>query len=199
MGLRLRHLTVSTSMYRLRMRLSLVRSHTFLAAFLAVGGCASGPTMTPPDVPAKLRPPSGEVLFLEARASGVQIYECALKPGQPPTYEWTFRGPEAALVDLSGRSLGKHYAGPTWESNDGSSVVGEVKASDTTSGENAIPWLLLTRKATAGSGTFTATTSIQRVRTVGGIAPAEACSASNAAQLSRVPYTATYYFYRAAR
>ena len=39
MGLRLRHLTVPTSMYRLRMRLSLVRSCVLLAAFLAVGGC----------------------------------------------------------------------------------------------------------------------------------------------------------------
>jgi Protein of unknown function (DUF3455) len=182
-----------------RMRLSLILVYALSAAFLAGSGCASGPTITPPEVPANLRPSSGEVLFLEARASGVQIYECVLKPGQPPTYDWTFKGPEAALVDRSGHSLGKHYAGPTWESNDGSSVVGEVKAHDSGPSANAIPWLLLTAKATAGSGTFSATTSIQRVRTVGGVAPSEACGASNAAQVARVPYTATYYFYRAAR
>jgi hypothetical protein len=181
------------------MQLSFLRAYTLSAAFLAVIGCASGPTTTPPEVPAKLRPPSTEVLFLEARGSGVQIYECALKPGQPVTYEWIFRGPEAALMDPSGRSLGKHYAGPTWESNDGSSVVGAVKAQDSGPSASAIPWLLLTAKATAGSGAFSATTSIQRVRTVGGVVPSEACSASNAAQLARVPYTATYYFYRAAR
>jgi hypothetical protein len=181
------------------MRLSLLLAYALSVALLAVGGCASAPTITAPEVPTNLRPSPGEVLFLEARASGVQIYECALKAGQPPTYEWTFRGPEAALVDSSGRSLGKHNAGPTWKSNDGSSVVGEVKAHDSGPSANAIPWLLLTAKTTAGSGAFSATTSIQRVRTVGGVAPSEACSASNAAQVARVPYTAKYYFYRAAR
>lgn len=181
------------------MRSSLLRAYVLSAAFLAAIGCANVPSTTPPDVPASLRPPSGEVLFLEAHASGVQIYRCALKPGQPPTYEWLFRGPEAVLVDRSGRSLAKHYAGPTWQSNDGSSVVGQVKASAAGPSARSIPWLLLTAKATAGSGLFTATTSIQRVRTAGGVAPSEACSASNAAQLAQIPYTATYYFYRAAR
>jgi hypothetical protein len=181
------------------MQLPFLRACALSAAFLAVSGCASGPAITPPEVPANLRPPSGEVLFLEARGSGVQIYECVLKPGQPPAYEWIFRGPEAALVDPSGHSLGKHYAGPTWESNDGSSVVGEIKAHDPGPSANAIPWLILTTKATAATGAFSATTSIQRVRTVGGIAPSEACGASNAAQVARVPYSATYYFYRAAR
>jgi hypothetical protein len=181
------------------MAVSQLPAYALSAVFLAVSGCASVPTIVPPQVPASLRPPSGEVLFLEARGSGVQIYECALRPGQPPAYEWTFRGPEAALVDGSGRSLGKHYAGPTWQSNDGSAVVGQVKASDPGPSANAVPWLLLTSKSTTGSGTFSATTSIQRVRTVGGVAPAEACNASNAAQMARVPYTASYYFYRAAR
>ena len=181
------------------MQLSFLLAYALAAAFLAVGGCANGPAIAPPDVPPNLRPPSAEVLFLEARGSGVQIYECALKPGQPLTYGWIFRGPEAALVDRSGHSLGKHYAGPTWESNDGSSVVGALKAQDSGPRASAIPWLLLTAKTTAGTGVFSATTSIQRLQTVGGVAPAEACGAANAAQLARVPYTATYYFYRAAR
>jgi len=43
------------------------------------------------------------------------------------------------------------------------------------------------------------TTSVQRVKTVGGIAPAEPCGATNAKQVARVPYTATYYFYRASQ
>jgi hypothetical protein len=182
-----------------RMRSSLLLAYALAAALLAVGGCASAPTITAPEVPAALRPPAGEMLFLEARGSGVQIYECAPKPDRPVTYAWIFRGPEAALVDSSGHSMGKHYAGPTWESNDGSSVVGKVQAQDPGPSANAIPWLLLTAKATAGSGTFSVTTSIQRLKTVGGVAPSEACGASNAAQVARVPYTATYYFYRAAR
>jgi hypothetical protein len=176
-----------------------LRGYALIAVVLAASGCAGAPTLTAPDAPAALRPPAGDVLFLEARGSGVQIYECALKPGAPPTYEWTFKGPEAALTDGSGHSLGKHYTGPTWESNDGSSVVGKVKAQDPGPSASAVPWLLLTAKTTSGSGIFSATTSIQRLKTVGGVAPTEACGASNAAQVARVPYTATYYFYRAAR
>jgi Protein of unknown function (DUF3455) len=180
------------------MRSFVTPSKALLAVvILAAIGCAGSPTIAPPEVPPNLRPPATEVLFLEARASGVQIYECAPKAGQQATYEWTFRAPEAALVDHSGRSLGKHYAGPTWESNDGSSVVGELKARDPGPSRTAVPWLLLAAKTTAGTGVFSATASIQRVQTAGGVAPSAACSASNAAEVARVPYTATYYFYRA--
>jgi hypothetical protein len=167
-----------------------------LAAAVLAGGCASGPAVTPPEVPAALRPPAGQVVFLEALATGVQIYECASKPDQPATYEWTFRAPEAALADRSGRSLGKHYAGPTWEGTDGSSVAAEVKARDPGPDRTAIPWLLLGTKSSSGAGVFTPTKSVQRVKTVGGLAPSEACTAANARQMARVPYTATYFFYR---
>jgi len=167
-------------------------------ASLAVSGCATNSNVASPEVPANLRPPSGQVVFLEALASGVQIYECTPKPGEPTAYEWAFRAPEAALVDRLGRTLGKHYAGPTWESTDGSSVVGEVKARDPGPNPSTIPWLLLSAKATAGAGMFSATKSIQRVQTVGGATPTAPCSATNAKQVARVPYTATYYFYRAA-
>lgn len=150
-----------------------------------------------PEVPATLRPPAGQVVYLEALATGVQIYECTSKRDDPSAYEWAFRAPEAALVDRSGRSLGKHYAGPTWESVDGSTVVGEVKAADPGPRRSAVAWLLLGAKATTGGGTFGQAKSIQRVQTVGGVAPSEPCSATNAKQVARVPYTASYYFYRA--
>lgn len=168
-----------------------------IAALLSVNACASAPVVTAPEVPANLRPPAGQVLFLEALASGVQIYECASKPEQPSSYEWAFRAPEASLTDATGRHLGKHFAGPTWESTDGSSVVGEVKARDPGPDPSAIPWLLLGVKSGTGAGVLGRTTSIQRVKTVGGVAPAEPCGATNAKQVARVPYTATYYFYRA--
>jgi Protein of unknown function (DUF3455) len=168
------------------------------AAMLAAGGCVSSPGVVPPEVPANLRPPAGQIAFLETLATGVQIYECAPKADQPAVYGWGFRAPEAALADRSGRSIGKHYAGPTWESTDSSSVVGEVKARDPGPTASAIPWLLLGAKSTAGAGLFSTTKSIQRVQTAGGVAPSEPCSAANAKQVVRVPYTATYYFYRAA-
>jgi hypothetical protein len=168
------------------------------SAVLIAAGCANVPRIAAPEVPAALRPAADQVLFLEALASGFQIYECDPKPDQPAVYEWVFRAPEATLADRSGRSLGKHYAGPTWESVDGSSVVGEIKARDPGPTASAIPWLLMSAKATAGAGVFGPTKSVQRVQTVGGVMPAQACGVSNARQVVRVPYAATYYFYRGA-
>jgi len=186
------------------MKTTITRLLTTSALLLAVGhsfaadSAPSGPPPALPDVPASLRPPAGQVVYLEALATGVQIYECTSKRDDPSKYEWAFRAPEAALADHSCRSLGKHYAGPTWKSVDGSTVVGEVKASDPGPRQSAIAWLLLGAKATTGGGTFGQAKSIQRLKTVGGVAPSEPCSATNAKQVARVPYTASYYFYRAA-
>ena len=165
-----------------------------LLALAILAGCVAMQASVPTEVPATLRAPAGESRYLEALATGVQIYECSQKPDS--AYEWAFKGPEATLADRSGRALGRHYAGPTWESSDGSTVVGEVKARDPGPSSSAIPWLLLAAKANTGSGTFAAARSIQRVATAGGLAPGEACSGANLKQLARVPYTATYYFYR---
>ncbi len=165
-----------------------------IPAFAIAAGCATAQPLASPEVPAALRPPAGQTLYLEALATGVQIYECSQKTDS--SYEWAFKAPEASLADRSGHSLGKHYGGPTWESSDGSTVVGEVKAKDSGPRPSAIPWLLLAAKANNGSGTFAAAKSIQRAATAGGLAPAEACTGANLKQVARVPYTATYYFYR---
>ena len=177
-------------------KLRFVLAFAYSAAVVSAGGCATGPIAAPPDVPPNLRPPTDQIAFIEARATGVQIYECSSKPDQPSTFEWIFRAPEAALVDRMGRPIGKHYAGPTWESVDGSTVVGEAKSRDPGPDSLAIPWLLLTAKSTSGTGVFSQTKSIQRVQTVGGSAPSRPCMSDNAKQIVRVPYTATYYFYR---
>jgi hypothetical protein len=172
------------------------------AAILSFGSCASTSPGTQKratsEVPAQLRPPAGEVLFLEAQGTGVQIYDCSPKAAQTSVYEWTFRAPEATLKDSSGRTLGRHFTGPTWELDDGGSVVGDVKARAPSPSPTAIPWLLLVARATAGSGKLTATRSIQRLQTVGGIAPSVGCDATSAGKVAKVPYTANYYFYKAA-
>jgi len=161
----------------------------------AVAGCA-GSGLVAPTTPAPLKPAADETLFMEALATGVQIYECVPKSGQAGSYEWAFRAPDATMASRSGRSLGKHYAGPTWEAPDGSRVLGELKARDPGPDASAIPWLLLGAKSTFGNGVFSKTRSIQRVATTGGLAPSDACGANNTNQFARVPYTATYYFYR---
>ena len=156
--------------------------------------CATTPPIKAPTVPAALNPPSDQTLYFETLAEGVQIYECIQKADAG--YEWSFKGPEAALTSRSGTVLGKHYAGPTWESTDGTKVVATLKAKDPGPKTTAIPWLLLTAKSNSGSGVFAQTKSIQRVDTVGGLAPSEPCTSANLKKVARVPYSATYYFYR---
>jgi hypothetical protein len=164
-----------------------------LGPALVIAACATT-APTPPEVPAALRPPAGQAVYLEALATGAQIYECSRKADA--SFEWAFKAPEATLADRAGHTIGKHYGGPTWESTDGSSVVGEVKARDAGPTPSAVPWLLLAAKANNGSGTFAAAKSIQRVSTVGGVAPKEPCTEARLKEVARVPYTATYYFYR---
>jgi hypothetical protein len=158
-------------------------------------GRASSPAVSPPDAPQGLRPPADQVLALEAQATGVQIYECSASQDQPARFEWVFKAPEAELSDKTGRKIGKHYAGPTWESTDGSAVVGEVKARDAGPDPSAIPWLLLSAKSNSGTGVFSQIKSIQRLQTVGGKAPSAPCGQDNAQQVVRVPYKAAYFFY----
>ena len=159
-----------------------------------LAGCA---TSKAPVVPENLAVLADQLLSLETQATGVQIYECKASKDNPGRLEWAFRAPQAELFDNAGSKIGKHYAGPTWESNDGSKVVGEVKGRDNGPDANAIPWLLLSAKSNSGSGVFSRTQSIQRLHTVGGKAPAEGCSQAQAGTELRVPYKATYYFYAA--
>lgn len=131
--------------------------------------------------------------------SGVQIYACLPNQQNPPRYAWVFQAPAADLSDRSGKDVGRHYDGPTWEANDGSKVVGEVIARDNGPSSAAIPWLLLRAKSTAGKGIFGKIASIQRLHTVGGLAPQAGCDGAHAGQRTRVAYSADYYFYVARR
>ena len=90
-------------------------------------------------------------------------------------------------------ALGIHYAGPTWESVSGGTVVGTV-LERCTPDPDAIPWLLLEAVPDEEPGIFHQVTFIQRVNTVGGIAPTE--SGDTLGEEARVPYTTEYFFYR---
>jgi hypothetical protein len=146
-------------------------------------------------VPDNLRPSFSETQIAVVAAKGVQIYECRAKKDQPAALEWAFVAPQAELLDLQGKSIGKHYAGPHWESNDGSKIVGTVKARADAPQADAIPWLLLTTKSVGGDGVFSKTTSIQRINTVGGAAPTEPCDATSVGKTVHVVYTADYVLF----
>ncbi|HWV89650.1 MAG TPA: DUF3455 domain-containing protein [Burkholderiales bacterium] len=154
-------------------------------ASIVIVALAAGCASTVP-VPNNLKPAGNESLALIVPAKGVQIYEC--REGK-----WAFVAPEAELFDRAGKKIGSHYAGPHWESADGSKIVGAVKQRADAPGAGNIPWLLLGTKSVASEGAFSKVTSIQRVATVGGIAPAAGCNEAGAR--ARVPYTADYYLF----
>src|ERR1700745_2429501 len=54
----------------------------------------------------------GEDIVATFHAEGAQIYEC--KPGNEGKLAWVFREPIATLL-LDDKTVGRHYAGPTWE------------------------------------------------------------------------------------
>ena len=165
------------------------RTSSLLVAAL-VAGCAGTQSSI---IPEQLNPGAKETMTLIVPAKGVQIYEC--RANKAGVYEWTFVAPQAELFDTTGKPIGKHYAGPQWESGDGSKIAGAVKARADAPAGNAIPWLLLDAKSVGGEGSFSKVTSVQRVNTVGGVAPKVGCSQDNAGTPVRVPYTADYYFF----
>jgi len=146
-----------------------------------------------PAVPAALKVPEGQKPVLRAQAKGAQVYTCSAKEGG--AFAWTLKGPDAELFDAQAKPIGKHYAGPTWESADGSKVVGQVKEKADAPDPGAIQWLLLEAKSNAGQGVFGKVKSVQRIETRGGKAPAAGCDAAHAGAETRVDYQAAYVFY----
>ena len=165
-----------------------------------LGACAGGETASSVnDIPAALRAPPNLLLTLQARGTGVQIYQCAVVAGDANRYAWTVKGPEATLYDRGGKKIGRHFAGPTWEGNDGSTVVGEVVTRADSPGGVSIPWLLLSAKSNSGHGLFASVKFIQRLHTVGGNVPTAECSGTRSGAERREKYSADYFFYIATR
>lgn len=129
---------------------------------------------------------------LELRGTGSQIYVCDTSP---PGFTWRFKAPEASLLDSAGAEFGRHFAGPSWQAQDGSTVVGDVMVSSSAPQPGSIPWLLLRAKSHSGTGVFASVGFVARIHTEGGVAPAAGCDAPHAGTEIRVPYTALYVFF----
>jgi hypothetical protein len=130
---------------------------------------------------------------IEAFGKGVQIYTCKASAG---SYAWSLKGPEASLQDAKGNPIGKHFAGPSWQASDGSTVVGQPLNLSPSPDAGAIPWLVLQAKSHSGDGLMAHVQYIVRTRTEGGVAPATGCDAAHAGNEVRVPYSAVYLFFR---
>jgi hypothetical protein len=162
------------------------------AAALLLAGCSTLPS-SEGEVPAALAPAAGARLLDTRDAIGAQVYSCERTPAG---LRWVFVQPEAVLFDLSGRANGWHFQGPHWQALDGSSIKGRVAASAPAPRSDAIPWLLLTANSNGAPGAFSGVTQVQRIATVGGLAPAaDACTETRVSERVRVHYTARYRFF----
>jgi hypothetical protein len=144
-----------------------------------------------PDLPeacSQLTAPEGAKLAFHVYATGDQIYRWN-------GTAWVLFAPDAKLyatADFEGL-VGKHFIGPTWESNSGSSVVA-AKLKDCTPDVTAVPWLSLKAVVADGPGIFSRVTFIQRLNTTGGLKPTT--QGTTTGEEYRSHYTAEYYFYR---
>ena len=132
----------------------------------------------------------GETVLATLHAEGAQVYEC--KAGSDGKLAWAFREPIATLV-LDGKTVGRHYAGPSWEHADGSAVVGKAVGNAPGKSAGDIPWLKLEVTAHRGSGALSGVTTVQRINTAGGV-HAGACDKAGA--FHSAPYAADYVFLR---
>jgi hypothetical protein len=148
-------------------------------------------------IPEGISVPDGYFLVFHAHATGVQIYKVQQDPNNPSVYSWVFQAPEATLYEGNGGVVGKHYAGPTWETTSGSKVVGAKVAAAPSTNPNSVPQLLLRGVSSQGPGVLDSVKYIQRLNTDGGNAPSTGADADHVGDIVRVPYTADYYFYRA--
>ncbi|HEY2212516.1 MAG TPA: DUF3455 domain-containing protein [Bradyrhizobium sp.] len=156
---------------------------------LLFSGSVLGVSAAQTPLPQALAAP-GESIVLTVHAEGSQVYEC--KAGNDGKLAWAFREPIATLI-ADDKIVGRHYAGPTWELNDGSAVAGKVAASAPGATAKDIAWLKLDVVSRRGSGMLSNVTTVQRINTVGGKLD-DACDRPGDSR--SMPYTADYVFLR---
>ena len=159
---------------------------------------AAGTTFAATDnasLPEPVRVPAGHVETMETVGVGEITYECREKKDMAGAFEWVFVAPVAVLNDMQKKAVGKYYAGPTWEANDGSKVTGKQVAVAPASAGN-IPLQLVKAEPAMGKGAMTDISYIQRLETKGGVAPAATCDMSTKGAKQQVKYEAKYVFYK---
>lgn len=138
-------------------------------------------------VPPALAAP-GQVAIATYHGVGAQIYEC--KAGNDGKLSWTFREPIAALM-LDGKTVGRHYAGPTWELTDGSAITAKATGNAPGATANDVAWLKLDVTSHRGKGLLSDISTVQRLNTRGGVMQG---GCNQAGAMRSVPYSADYSF-----
>jgi FtsP/CotA-like multicopper oxidase with cupredoxin domain len=164
-----------------------------LLTSLGLSSVAQSNTNDNLQVSKKLQVPTNQRLVFKSTARGAQIYTCQQMSADLSQFEWKLKAPDAKLFDAQGKVVGKHYAGPTWEANDGSKIAAVVTAKEQAP-NTSIPWLLLQVNSAEGNGKFSNIKWVQRLNTTGGNSPQD-CNRQRLNTEISVPYTADYYFY----
>jgi hypothetical protein len=159
-----------------------------LSLILLLGSLSSAPAAETP-LPGAIAAP-GEATLLTVHGEGAQVYEC--KAGADGKLAWAFREPIATLL-ADGKTVGRHYAGPSWEHVDGGTVTGKTAASVPGTAANDIPWLKLDVVSNRGSGILAGATTVQRINTQGGKLEG---TCDKAGGFRSAPYSADYVFLR---
>jgi hypothetical protein len=191
-----------------------------LALTLCVPQPAQADNVRPPDVPFEIQVPAGNIAFLKGKAVGTQNYACT---PSGTGFAWVLFTPEATLFNRADKQIITHFFGPNpdpndvntdprvvskgtiraaWQARDTSTVWAKVAvlSRPVVVRPDSIPWLLLetvgVQEGPNGGDTLTPTTFIQRVNTVGGLAPSTGCSQlADVGKKAFIPYTADYFFF----
>jgi len=156
---------------------------------------ASQEYVEPATVPAAIALHAGQVTVIRVHAAGYQVYTCGMANGAAA---WTLAGPDANLFDAKQTQVGTHFSSsgaPAWRLNDGSEITGKKVAAAPSPDATAVAWLLLSVVSHGSkTGVLAEVTTIQRVNTVGGVAPTTGCDATNQGRVAKSPYSADYFF-----
>jgi hypothetical protein len=159
--------------------------HIAIAAVASIAALGPIAAQTPDAIAAK-----GETVVLTLHAEGAQVYEC--KADGAGKLTWVFREPVATLM-ADGKTVGRHYVGPTWEHADGSRVQGKPAGRAPGTFAADVPWLKLDAVEPHGPGVLAGIATIQRINTKGGQFEG-ACDSAGATHAA--PYAADYVFLR---
>ena len=177
--------------------------HFLAVASAALLAACATPAMQAPmasynqsGLPAAVQAPAGHRVAMETVGIGEITYECRVKANAAGEYEWVFVGPDARLLDRSGKGVGRYWGPPaTWESMDGSKLTG-TQVAVSPAAQGSIPLQLVKANPAVGSGAMSGVSYIQRVATQGGVAPSMPCGAGGIGQKQIVKYQADYIFYK---
>jgi len=167
-------------------------------------------SLTPPPVPFEIHV-DGD-LFLIGHGVGTQNYVC-LPSGAG--FAFSLFTPEATLFTDDAAQLTTHFFSPdrdprdlgairvTWEHSRDTSTIWGAVTGQVQVRQDSINWLRVEIKGAlpgpTGGAKLTPTTFVQRINTVGGLAPAADCvGATDVGKRAFVPYTADYLFFRSA-